>query len=203
MIHFFLSLTLPLSFALAGYPPDQTILFESGSISIEKAASERLEMLQVLTSESHIGDIRFESWAEVSYSESETESLQPIREFEMGDGGSLRVTPDHLLVIASGQIRLASDIITGQSLIAANGERVPVMEARTIWIMTKIFDVTINFDTPLQGILAVQGYLAASTRFYEQEGFRRLIGRRVIPEEPGGYRKMSKLIATRYLNIPY
>ncbi|WP_018692017.1 Hint domain-containing protein [Algicola sagamiensis] len=172
------------------YTPDQKILFAQGELPIFDAYSKRLSKIVTLDTQSTLHSLGYMVRDVDGYSESLKDVEHTILVLKTQNGGQLKVTENHPLLVSTGHMRNAEDIDIGEKLIAENGSFDTVVSIEPIKYFGKVYNVKPystdeNGMTELNGqIIVAQGFLSGSY-YYQNRGLahvNRLILRDQIPD---------------------
>ncbi|OCQ20777.1 cell surface protein [Pseudoalteromonas luteoviolacea] len=157
------------------YTPDQKLLFAEGELTIYDAFTRKVSKIVTLDDDASLDNITYTVRNVHAYSESVVDVLHEILVIKTKNGGSLKVTPNHPLIISNGQMKNAEDIQIGESLIAENGDFDEITSIEEIEFYGKVYNVEPNsngeHEVILNGqIVVAQGFLSGSM-YYQNTGF--------------------------------
>ncbi|KAF7764334.1 hypothetical protein PCIT_b0306 [Pseudoalteromonas citrea] len=157
------------------YTPDQKLLFAEGELAIFDAFTRKVSKIVTLDDDASLDNITYTVRDLKAYSESLVEVVHDILVVKTKSGGSLKVTPNHPLLLSTGQMRNAEDIQIGDSLIAESGEFDEITAIEEIEFFGKVYNVEPNsngeHEVILNGqIVVAQGFLSGSM-YYQNTGF--------------------------------
>lgn len=111
------------------------------------------------------------------------ESDHEMIELKMRSGGGLLVTPNHPLVVASGEMRQARDLGIGDSLVRMDGQADEIVAIQSRNYFGKVYNLFTQSSGLMENIVITNGYLNG-TAFYQNEGAqnlnRKILRRRLI-----------------------
>lgn len=148
------------------YTPEQRLSFSAGEFAIAEAYAEHQQLVTVLAPESRAEQFQFSEQPIKSYVRGETDELILILRTDAGQ--QLKVTMDHPLVDASGNIIKARDVGVGTVLLSASGEHVAVVERQADRYTGMVWNIRPASTTKLDNILIAEGLLTGSHRFQSQ-----------------------------------
>lgn len=164
------------SFCVAScYTPDQQILFESGFLAIGEALERNETYLMVLKKGSSLEKPAFEPMIVEAYTRSWQEGHETIRIIKTQSGGQLKITENHPILLASGEMIEARDLRVGDWLVKQNGQKDPVSSIENIDYFGKVFNVAPKSLNPTENILVAQGFLVGSGAYQYTEELHALI----------------------------
>ncbi|MBQ4811730.1 cell surface protein [Pseudoalteromonas luteoviolacea] len=172
------------------YTPDQKLLFAEGELAIYDAFSRRVSRIVTLDDDANLDNISYTVRNVDAYSESVRDVVHRILEIKTQNGGSLKVTLNHPLILSSGHMKNAEDIQVGDALIAENGEFDEITSIEEVEFFGKVYNVRPDSDSEngviLNGqIVVAQGFLSGSM-YYQNTGanhVNRLLLRDSLPND--------------------
>lgn len=171
------------------YTPDQKLLFSEGELTIYDAFSRRVQKIVTLDDAASLNHLFYTTRDVDAYSESIRDVLHKILVIKTKNGGQLKVTPNHPLLVSTGHMRNAEDLNVGDALIAQDGSFDPVASIDNVEFFGKVYNVrpdsTSDKGVSLNGqIVVAQGFLSGSM-YYQNTGAyhaNRLVLRDSLPE---------------------
>ncbi|TMO04007.1 Hint domain-containing protein [Pseudoalteromonas sp. S558] len=172
------------------YTPDQKLLFAEGELAIYDAFSRRVSRIVTLSDDAELDNIAYTVRNVDAYSESVKDVIHRILEIKTRDGGSLKVTLNHPLLISTGHMKNAEDIHIGDSLITESGDFDEILSIEEVEFYGKVYNVRPDSDgadgVSLNGqIVVAQGFLSGSM-YYQNTGanhVNRLLLRDSLPDD--------------------
>ncbi len=172
-------------FCRAGcYTPDQMLLFSDGYHSIESARRSLRSDIVSVSRDSTIDQIDFQLSELRSYTVDPKAKLQEILTITTEEGGELKVTLNHPLVVSSGDIKEARDLKVGDKLISEAGTFEPIHSIQEIQYFGKVLNVELTNRNLLNNIVVAQGYLNGSVMYQNTatKEVNRQVLRTLIPD---------------------
>ncbi len=166
-------MTLPCQ--MGCYSGEQEILFGSGYKPIEQASRELASDIITLAPDATMENLRFVTNQVQSYTVDTDAHDQELLKFETTQGGTLRVTSEHPIVLADGTIRQASDVKIGDMLVRADGALDDVVRVTTENYSGRVFNVKPVTTDLRTNVIVAQGFLNGSVRY--QNSYRDYLGR--------------------------
>ncbi|MBU2705294.1 hypothetical protein KCM76_04840 [Zooshikella marina] len=172
------------------YTPDQKLLFPEGELTIYDAFSRQVKKIVTLADAASLDSLQYTTRPVAAYSESVRDVLHEILVIKTQNGGQLKVTPNHPLLISSGHMKNAEDLKAGDALISQNGTFDPIKSIESTEFFGKVYNVRPNSSSEegvsLNGqIVIAQGFLSGSM-YYQNTGayhVNRLVLRDNLPED--------------------
>ncbi len=163
--------------AVGCYSPEQRLLFDDEWLAIADAARQDRTQLQVSSVADYqaLGGARLVPQAIESFTRGgDSAGLQVIT---LANGNTLRVTPDHPLVHASGRMVRADSLRVGEYLLGLDG-LVSILGIETRAFTGDVWNIRPVSTAKLDNILVVEGVLTGSQRF--QYEWARQVYRRAL-----------------------
>ncbi|PNQ53959.1 cell surface protein, partial [Vibrio agarivorans] len=169
------------------YTPDQKILFVDGEHEIYDAFTKKLTNIIALSDSSSLDNISYQVKGVEAYSESIIETVHNIRVFNTVNGGQLKVTDNHPLLLSTGYMQTAENIKVGDSLISKDGSFDEIINIEDVKFTGKVYNVMPDTsDKSTNGqIVVAQGFLSGSM-YYQNDGADltgRLLLRSQVPSD--------------------
>ncbi|AUI87529.1 cell surface protein [Vibrio azureus] len=169
------------------YTPDQKILFVDGEHEIYDALTKKLTNIVALSDNASLDNISYQVKDVEAYSESIVETVHNIRVFNTANGGQLKVTDNHPLLVSTGYMLTAENIKVGDSLISKDGSFDEIINIEDVKFTGKVYNVMPDTsDKSTNGqIVVAQGFLSGSM-YYQNDGANltgRLLLRDQIPSD--------------------
>ena len=166
------------------YQADQALQFSTGPVEIGEAwAHDRTDIITLDPGSTRTA-LLFKPGQVEYYTQDWQPQWQPIVDLRVEGGFSLRLTPTHPLVVATGQMRQVAELKVGDRLLRFDGteRRIEKMSQRDVY--TKVYNLAPKSKAPSENVLLVQGFLTGSTRYQNeyQKYLNRLIVRADIPD---------------------
>lgn len=173
----------PVAFCVSScYPADQSLWFGDGSESILNAIQKLLGRINILAHDSTLHNPTFASARVRAYTRSRSEAWESIYTFKTQSGGELRVTDGHPVLLASGKMIKARDVLPNDALVLADGRADRITHIDVSEVFTKVYNVAPDTGHPKENILVAQGFLVGSAAYQYQEEFASLLGRQFFRE---------------------
>jgi hypothetical protein len=172
-------------FCRAGcYTPDQMVLFSDGYQAIGAARQSKRDDIVSVSTDSTIDQIAFQVSELKSYTVDPQEKMQDIVVIKTEEGGELKVTLNHPLVVSSGQIKEARQLKVGDKLITEEGTFEPIRSLETVKYFGKVLNVEMTDQNSLNNIVVAQGYLNGSVMYQNKtlKEVNRQVLRTLIPD---------------------
>ena len=147
------------------YTPEQLVLFEDGYSDILSATKTKKTGLITLTESSIFGNFEFQSQSVDHYSESLQDGDHLIYSIATKSGGSLRVTPNHPLLRAYGQIVDAETLKAGESLVRADGSSDEIVKIAKSKYHGRVYNVAPQSRDRVSNLIVAQGFVSGSNRY--------------------------------------
>ena len=153
------------------YTPDQKILFVDGEHEIYDALTKKLTNIVALSDNANLDNISYQVKDVEAYSESIVETVHNIRVFNTANGGQLKVTDNHPLLVSTGYMLTAENIKVGDSLISKDGSFDEIINIEDVKFTGKVYNVMPDTsDKSTNGqIVVAQGFLSGSM-YYQNDG---------------------------------
>ncbi|MBU2712995.1 Hint domain-containing protein, partial [Zooshikella harenae] len=172
------------------YTPDQKLLFPEGELTIYDAFSRQVKKIVTLDDAASLNNLQYTTRPVNAYSESVRDVLHEILVIKTQNGGQLKVTPNHPLLVSSGHMRNAENLKVGDSLISQNGTFDSIVSIKSTEFFGKVYNVRPDSSgengVSLNGqIVIAQGFLSGSM-YYQNTGayhVNRLVLRDNLPED--------------------
>ena len=163
-----------LGFCKAGcYTPGNKVLFSNGFMSIVMAANNLRDDIVTVSPNSTIDNVELIMSELKDYTVDPVAKTQKILDIKTRDAGELKVTLNHPLLDSSGNMRVASTLRVGESLVKMDGQPDQIVSITEHEYTGKVYNVTPASNDPADNIVVAQGYLNGST-FYQNEGVKDL-----------------------------
>jgi len=150
------------------YTPDQQILSDEGPVAIGQASSMNLASVQTLTADSSLDQLHYQSGHVLSYISDAQAGNQDVLRLKMLSGGELRVTLNHPLVNAKGEVAQAQSFREGDLLVKADGQLDPILSIKKENFYGKVVNLRMTSEDLKENILVAQGYLNGSVRYQNE-----------------------------------
>ncbi|MBJ6761648.1 hypothetical protein JGU66_12805 [Myxococcaceae bacterium JPH2] len=166
------------------YTPDQQVLFQSGSLPIEKAQAGGVDDLVTLSKDASMDKLTLVPNTVERYTVDKDAARQDILRFRMASGGKLSVTLEHPLVTTDGTLKKAKEFVIGERLVRQDGTPDEIVSIQGESWFGKAYNLRPTSTDLTSNILVAEGYLNGSARFQSEyvEELNRLILRTNVPD---------------------
>lgn len=167
------------------YTGEQELLTSTGYLPIEDALTLKVQNIRVLSESSTLDapsliDLPVEHFT-ASFRETDHKIVSILTE----SGGTLRVTPGHVVVDGNGVLRKAGNLKVGDSLVRETGEKDPIATIEVQDYFGKVYNVNPATRKRKENLVVVQGFINGADRY--QNDWANTIGEEVlldsIPED--------------------
>lgn len=150
------------------YTGGMRLSFLDGDIRIIDAIMANQQDIMVLDDGATLDDVFF-TFVEVdSYMQDIKKVKQTILVLKMESGGVLEITPNHPVVVSSGEMVEAANLSVGQQLVRQDGSGDPIVEIEEVTIFDKVYNVYPDATSQNKKIVVAEGYLNGSA-WYQNE----------------------------------
>lgn len=167
------------------YAPDQEVRFAKGFLTLPDAYAQGEASIVTVAGDAGLDDLRFEEHKVGHYVASVTEADEQLVVLETKSGGKLKVTKNHPLVVASGEIKDAGKLVTGDQLVRETGEFDAIVSITTEDFHGKVWNVAPETHDATTNVIVAEGYLNGSHN-YQSGAIRdlnRLTARETLPAD--------------------
>ncbi|MCB0421936.1 MAG: hypothetical protein KDD61_13140 [Bdellovibrionales bacterium] len=174
-----------IGFCRAGcYTPDQMVLFSDGYQSIGEAKKSLRQDIVTLSPESTLDSLEYIANTLSSYTVDPEPKQQDIVTIRTESGGELTVTWQHPLVMSTGMIKTAQDLVIGDQLIQESGAMDSIVELSRQGYFGKVINVEMESEQATDNIVVAQGFLNGSAYYQniELNEINRKVLRSLIPD---------------------
>ncbi len=151
------------------YSPEQLLLTSTGYVDARTAVLDNQRMMVTLSDASEPEILRFKHAAISRVVKDRYAGLQEMLEFKMASGGSLKVTPNHPIVAASGFMKKAAEFTIGDAFVKQDGSRDPIVKITPSTENLKVYNLDIDSESPTEKVIVAQGYLNGSVYYQDEE----------------------------------
>ena len=164
------------------FTPDQKILFFDGEIIIKNAMNDRKTDVMALTKESTLDNFELYPQPVEAYQETRQDALEAILAIYTESGIELKVTEEHPILLSSGIMTKAKDLVIGQKLIKESGDSDTIINIKRESYFGKVYNIAPASTHPAENIIVAQGLLVGSANFQYHELFKDLMYRKILRE---------------------
>ncbi len=163
---------------------DQTVLFPGGFVEIARAHEAHFSSAVTLSSQSSLGHLSYSTTGIDYYTVSDVDQWQEIVELQTTGNHHLKVTTNHPMLLANGNMVRADQLQNGMSLLNEAGEPEVLVNVSRSNYFGKVYNLRMRSPNLQENIVVAQGLLTG-TSFYQNEGqeyLNRLVLRSLIPQ---------------------
>ncbi len=165
------------------YTPEQRVLFPSGYIEIAVAREDGVSEIVTLAPDATLDKLTFKIAQVGHFTASIQDVWHEIIELRTLSGKRLRVTKNHPILTASGEMKNAEQLNLGEALLTVDGNPDPITDLTGGTYFGKVHNVRAASDSTSDNIVIAEGLLTGSS-FYQNEGIiylNRVIMRNNLP----------------------
>lgn len=151
------------------YTPDQSVRFSTGDVNIVDAFTDMRNDVVTLSTDATINNLRTEVSPVYSYTRELRDVEQPIFKLFTASGGSLSVTNEHPVMIASGKLVKAEKLREGDEILRADGTADPIIDIERTSFFGKVYNLKPTATEHVRNVLIAQGFLVGSARFQNDD----------------------------------
>jgi hypothetical protein len=150
------------------YTPDQKLLTPTGALAIAQAQAARIKAISVLARHATLDHIALVPQPIGRFISSIATTRHQILDLTMASGGTLRVTPNHPVVLDSGKIVDARHAKVGRALIHYKLGSDQIIDVQASVHVGRVYNVEPSSRDHRDNIVVVQSYLNGSNRYQNQ-----------------------------------
>ena len=155
------------------YTPDQNVRFATGDVNIADAFNAVRNDVITLSPDATLDNLSTQVSGVFSYThESRNNITQPIYTVTTASGGSLSVTNQHPVLVASsgsGRLLMAERLREGDDLLKADGTLDPIVQIVKTNHTGQVYNLAPTATEHVSNILIAQGFLVGSSRFQNDD----------------------------------
>jgi hypothetical protein len=155
------------------YTPDQNVRFSTGDVNIADAFNAVRNDVVTLSPDATLDNLSTQVSGVFSYThESRNNITQPIYTVTTASGGSLSVTNQHPVLVASsgsGRLLMAERLREGDELLKADGTLDPIVQIVKTNHTGQVYNLAPTATEHVSNILIAQGFLVGSSRFQNDD----------------------------------
>lgn len=162
----------------------QKLLFSSGEADIQHATLKHQEEAITLTADSDLDRFEYKKTPVVSFLRSLSQGAEPIIHLTTRSGKSLRVTQNHPLLMATGEMKNAGLLHIGDLLVGSDGSLDEITQISGETYFGKVHNVFLASENPVENLVVAEGLLSGSAWHQNQttESLNRVLFRIRIPK---------------------
>jgi hypothetical protein len=151
------------------YAPETRILFSSGEMAVADAFEAKKLDVVTLDPLATLGDMRFVENKVDKYIVDIAPATQHVVSIHTASGGNLRITRQHPVVLASGDMVTASQLRVGDKLLRADGAADDIAFIEEESYFGKAYNLNPVTEDAVSNIVVAEGYLNGSHRMQTKE----------------------------------
>lgn len=166
------------------YAPEQKVLFSDGYAPILDAVNARREDMVTLTPDSGLDNIKLMTGRTSTYTVELRDATHPMVEIKTASGTLLRLTVEHPVVTAHGQLVAAQTLKVGDELLKADGTPESIASVTHTKYFGKVYNLRPASTDRVSNLLVAEGYVMGSSLFQNDEvGYMNRVILNHVPDE--------------------